>query len=105
MKFRIIHNCKWMFWAHGMVVWPFVFFRYPKQGHVNRPSERLVRHEFEHCYQVKRMGVLKFYSRYIWLAMKHGYRNHPDEIAARAKEYDKLNPHEKHWYENGRVEL
>lgn len=88
-----------------MVLWPFVLFRYPARGHFQSPSERLIRHEFEHCYQVKQSGILKFYARYIWLAITKGYRNHPDEVAARAVERTPLTEQEKEWYTNKKVEL
>jgi len=99
MRFYIVKRCWWLFWAEGMVVWPFVFFR-PKV-----PNHRLVRHEFEHCYLVHRMGVLKFYSRYIWLLIKHGYRNHPDEKEAYRIQWTPLTVSERIWLSLGKVYL
>ena len=32
------------------------------------------------------MGALGFYITYAWLWLRHGYRNHPLEIEARAAE-------------------
>lgn len=90
-----------MFWAAGMVLWPWVWFkRTPDQV-----SDRLYRHELQHCYQVKRMGRFKFYTTYLWLLARHGYKNHPYEVEARERHYDPLTDQEKQWRENGVVEL
>lgn len=101
MKFRIVYNAWWMFWARGMVLWPWVWFKPSKE----EVSNILYRHEFEHCYQVKRMGRLKFYASYLWLQMKHGYKNHPYEKEANDREHDPLTDTEKQWIANGKVEL
>ena len=101
MKFKIVYNCKWMFWARGMVVWPFMFFK-PSPSEV---PNTLYRHELEHCYQVKRMGRIKFYASYLWLQMKHGYRNHPYELEAWERQNTPLTEQEKLWREKGKIEL
>ena len=49
-------------------------------------SERLRRHEMAHWVQYERMGAVRFYVRYVWLSLRHGYRNNPMEIEARAAE-------------------
>ena len=49
-------------------------------------SERLRRHEMAHWAQYQRMGAVMFYVRYVWLSLRHGYRNNPMEIEARAAE-------------------
>lgn len=49
-------------------------------------DEPLRRHEMAHWQQAKDMGTLKFYAKYLWLLMRHGYWNHPMEIEARAAE-------------------
>ena len=49
-------------------------------------STRLIRHEQAHWAQYRRMGALGFYITYAWLWLRHGYRNHPLEIEARAAE-------------------
>lgn len=46
----------------------------------------LVRHEQAHWAQYERMGALRFYAIYLWGLVRHGYRNHPMEIEARAAE-------------------
>ena len=99
MKFYILKRCWWMFWADGMVVWPFVFFRQ------RNPSGPLIRHEFQHCYQVRERGIWGFYTRYLKLLITHGYRKHPDEVEAYRKQYEPLNAQESNWYLNKRVDL
>lgn len=49
-------------------------------------SQRLIRHEQAHWRQWQRMGTVRFYATYIWLWLRHGYRNNPLEIEARAAE-------------------
>jgi len=49
-------------------------------------SERLSRHEMAHWAQYERMGVVRFYVRYVWLTIRHGYRQNPMEVEARAAE-------------------
>jgi hypothetical protein len=48
-------------------------------------DEALLRHELVHWEQYKRMGALRFYVTYIWLLMRHGYKNHPMEIEAKGE--------------------
>jgi hypothetical protein len=101
MKFKIVYNCKWMFWAAGMVVWPFMFFK-------RSPSEVsnvLYRHELEHCYQVKREGRLKFYATYLWYQIRYGYKKNPYEVEANEREFDALTEQEKQWRGKGVIEL
>jgi hypothetical protein len=101
MKFRIVYKAWWMFWAKGMVLWPWIWFN-PAKMHV---SNILYRHELEHCYQVKRMGRFKFYTSYLWLLAKHGYKNHPYENEANDREHDPLTDQEKQWIADGKVKL
>lgn len=49
-------------------------------------SDRLIRREQAHWRQWQRMGTVRFYATYIWLWLRHGYRNHPMEIEAREAE-------------------
>lgn len=49
-------------------------------------DQRLIRHEQAHWKQAEDLGVTKFYVRYLWLNMRHGYKNNPMEIEARAAE-------------------
>ena len=82
-----------------MVVWPFIFFR------TRNPTQSLIRHEFEHCYQIKKVGIWKFYTRYIALWFRYGYKNHPDEVAAREVQYETLTEQEQEWYRKRKIEL
>lgn len=50
-------------------------------------SERLRRHEMAHWAQYEKMGAVMFYVRYVWLSLRHGYRNNPMEIEAREAEH------------------
>ena len=90
-----------MFWAHGMVFWPWVWFRY------DRPSHRLFRHELEHVYQVQKYGRLGFLLRYVWKWITCGfsYKRHPMEQEARAVENQPLTPTERGWYDKGVIRL
>ena len=49
-------------------------------------SDSMVRHEQVHWQQWQRMGTVRFYAVYLWLLMRHGYKDHPMEIEARAAE-------------------
>jgi len=46
----------------------------------------LLVHEQVHRRQIGRHGTAGFYLRYGWLALRHGYRQHPDEVEARSTE-------------------
>lgn len=88
-----------MFWAEGMVLWPFVLMK-PRT-----PSDILFKHEFIHCYQVKEKGILKFYVSYIWTILKTGYKKHPMEIDAYAREREPLTTEEARWILEGKVNI
>jgi len=49
-------------------------------------DQRLIRHEQAHWEQAQRLGVIRFYVQYLWLNLRHGYKNNPMEIEARAAE-------------------
>jgi hypothetical protein len=49
-------------------------------------SQRLIRHEKAHWRQYQRLGAVRFYAAYVWGLARHGYRNHPMELEARAAE-------------------
>lgn len=93
MKFRIIKNQRWMFWAAGMVLYPFVIYR------VKEPWTRLYKHELKHCYQVRDMGIAKFYFMYVLLLLRYGYKNHPYEKEAQLYEKDALTKQEQEWFD------
>jgi hypothetical protein len=49
-------------------------------------DERLIKHEREHARQIEEHGVIKFYAKYLWFTLRHGYRNNPLEVSARKAE-------------------
>ena len=120
MKFTIVYREEhesifpWKSRFRGVVLWPYVIMR-PKKyatGSVaqselmtRRELVKLYRHELQHCYQIKRMGVIKFYVRYVWLNLTKGYQNHPDELEARQYENEKLNDLELKWLHDGVIDL
>lgn len=102
MRFKIVCGTRWVPPGKAAwVLWPFMLIRYP----ATNVSERLYRHELQHCYQIKRMGVLRFYFRYLWWAMRKGYRNHPYELEAERAEALPLEEHELTWWYNKEIQL
>jgi hypothetical protein len=51
-------------------------------------NKKWVQHELRHIWQAHQMGTFMFLWRYTWLAIRHGYRNHPFEVDARLHEDD-----------------
>lgn len=101
MKFKIKYNRKFMAKNSGMTLWPWVLFQEKKED----VSDRLFRHELEHCYQIKREGRLKFYASYFWQLITKGYRNISYEVEAYAIWETPLTEQEKKWRESGVIEL
>lgn len=67
---------------HGITLPPWgVFILAERLG-----DERLQRHELAHWRQAQELGAVRFYARYIWLTLRHGYRGNPMEVEARAAE-------------------
>jgi hypothetical protein len=66
----------------GVALAPFGIFILAEHLH----SQRLIRHEQAHWRQWQRMGTMRYYATYVWQVMRHGYRNAPMEIEARAAE-------------------
>lgn len=98
MKPRI----KWKSWfvPKGYKAWviaPWMFFR---ENRFNT-EDWLFRHEMEHIYQVEREGWLRFYIKYLWYSMRHGYQNNPYEIQARQAQEQPLTTAERFWKEHG----
>lgn len=104
LKVEILHNDKrnritilteqeWLrrYKISGIVIWPRVYFLQPGQY----ISETLFRHELEHCYQVMRLGLVKFFFLYIYYRLRYGYRNHPLEIEAWDAQDTELTHHER----------
>lgn len=69
-------------WLHpDLMTWQRAGMAAPAPG---TAADRLLRHELQHWRQAQRYGVLGFYVHYIAGLIRHGYRNHPLEIEARA---------------------
>jgi len=105
MKFRIVYKKWWMriFLRPG---WAMVFFFWMFVNKEKKDmTDRHYRHELEHCYQVKRMGRIKFYATYLWLWIKGGYDSHPYEVEADERANDPLTDEEKQWRVNDKVIL
>lgn len=82
--------------ARGPILWWLKSSRYkaitlPPFGIYALPehldNERLQRHEQEHWRQYQANGTFKFYVKYLWYTLRHGYLNNPWEVQARAAEY------------------
>lgn len=101
MKFRIVYNAWWMRKGWAVTIWPWVWVGLDKSEF----TERHFRHELEHCYQVNRMGRLRFYVTYLLKLFNYGYKKHPYEVEARARQYDPLTEVERYWYRTGRIGL
>lgn len=87
MKLRVCYSSRLVRKGYaGWVLFPFIFFRGPK----DEVDDRLFRHEMEHVYQVLRLGWWKFYITYLWYLWRDGYKRHPYELQARERENDKL---------------
>ncbi len=69
-------------WLHpDLMSWQRAGMAAPAPG---TAADRLLRHELQHWRQAQRFGTLGFYARYAIGLVRHGYRNHPLEIEARA---------------------
>lgn len=84
-----------------MVFWSWIWVGLPR----DKFTDQHFRHELQHCYQIERLGRLKFYALYVVLWFKHGYNEHPFEIEAEIYEREPLSPKEKQWKKMGRVIL
>ena len=120
MKFKIVYKKEsesifpWKSRFRGVVLWPYVIMRPRKYatGSVAQ-SERathlslvhLYRHELQHCYQIKRMGVVKFYLSYLWMIVRKGYDDHPLEHEANQHERVALTQLEQKWLREGVIDL
>lgn len=118
MKFKVVENAWWMFWARGMVFWPWVWMRYlevpenPQTAYDRAKKEqyeewniKLFLHELDHCYQVQEHGRIRFLLKYIKEWVQHGYDDHPME-EKKIEDYDPtLTETQRRWYETGRIDL
>ena len=119
MTFWIVKNAWWMRWADGMVVWPWVWLRLRKvrenprtefqrrEGIQNLEwNLRIYRHELEHVYQIKKVGRLKFYWRYLVDAVRlRKYRSILVEVEAYAHQDEVLTKKELKWLADGKIKV
>ena len=75
-------------WAAAQVLFPNMIF-------VNRKHERyvtahLLAHEIVHVMQIRELGLLRYWWKYLWLARKHKHSSHPMEQDARKRAYDEV---------------
>ena len=75
----------------GKVLYPFVLFKAEKVD----VTDAIFKHEMHHVHDMRRMGVLKWYVTYLWLAIRRGYRNHPYEKEAYEHQNEPLTEEEK----------
>lgn len=65
----------------GRIIW----WKRPEEiaaEHGQEALDKLVRHEQYHAELQRREGI-RYYPKYLWRLLTHGYRNHPEEIEAR----------------------
>lgn len=99
MKVRVVYHFilfRWWKWIGGMVIYPFIFFKKPKE----EVGDSIFRHEMEHIYQVRRDGWLKFYALHAWWTLTKGYRNNPYEVAAYEIQHTPLTDEERRIKDN-----
>lgn len=104
MRFRIIKNA-WFITTGGMVIWPFILLKKTRSGPYTYTQQQVFKHELQHVYQIKEMGVAKFYWSYLVLLLKHGYKNHPYEIEAVKQNLTPLTQTEEVWFTQNKVGL
>lgn len=52
-------------------------------SHLN--DQKLIKHEMCHWEQAHRIGILKWYTLYLYYNLRYGYWNNPFEVEARQK--------------------
>lgn len=90
----ILYNQEWIKWQKiymgkgiepwGMTAWPFILFRHSK----DEVTQAMINHETHHFNHQRRWLWFPFLYDIVYglLLLKHGYWNHPWEVAARAAE-------------------
>lgn len=101
MRIYCIYNIRFLhlLGIRAITLYPLILFA----GSQNQVSEKLYRHELEHIYQVKRLGIVRFYFSYLqsYLKLRWNGKGHqlayweiPFEVEARASESQQLTRHE-----------
>jgi hypothetical protein len=85
---KIIGEVQWMKRLHiaGIVLWPKVMFSMP----LHEVPEYIFRHELEHVYQIRREGPWRFYFKFFFYSLIHGYMKNPYERFARDVQFHPL---------------
>ena len=76
--------------VHAITLYPFILFSrsVPELKTRLLHPEYLFKHEYVHIEQVRRLGWLKFYFRYLIESAKNGYHDNEYEIEANDREQD-----------------
>ena len=82
----------------GKVLYPFVLFKAEKA----EVTDFLFKHEMHHVHHMREVGVLKWYVKYLWIALtRMTYRNHPYEVRAYDHQHEPLTKEEEEYKEHG----
>ena len=86
MRTRVIRFWPFRHWANAVAFPPLAVFVksswWLTVGYTRRA--KMIRHERVHWAQYQRMGLIRFYTAYIYGRLRYGYRDHPMEVEARA---------------------
>jgi hypothetical protein len=83
--------------VNGITLYPYILFAKPA-GHYRGklPTfERMLKHEYVHINQVRKLGWFRYYYKYIAENFKVGYKNNKFEVIAYTMEKGALNAEEK----------
>ena len=69
-------------WIGGITLGHHIYF---KRSEADVTPEML-KHEMCHVAQIDKHGLVGFYLKYLWYSLRHGYKNNPFEVEARAAE-------------------
>jgi len=76
--------------VNGMVVYPFILLNCPPE----EATSMLLKHEFIHVYQVRKVGFIKFYLSYFYEYLLSGYWDISYETEAYERQFEPLTPYE-----------
>lgn len=79
----------------GITLYPYILFKRTPADLVARgQAKSILKHEYVHINQVRRLGFFTFYTTYIWFNLTKGYRNNPFEIEAYGTQLEPFNEEE-----------
>ena len=81
MRLRVIFNVRagYLFRFKGFCLYPFLLIR----GAKGEDTVRTFRHELEHAYQIREMGLIRYIGSYYWENIRKGYQDNRYEIRCR----------------------